>query len=203
MPLLIVYLNFRYDSDEFWECAVRYYTGPENHQACSCKMGPSNDPMAVVNNKLQVYGIDGLRIMDASVMPILVSGNTATTTVLIAERGVEFIKSRWQNSQILGNRAGFGGGVAQSPPKSSALPSSGTGGVKTQQNYPHKGITNTNFHHSESFHKQHPSIPDPFKNGNNNNNYMHNEGNANAKPFPHSNYNNYDYENPEYYDFKH
>lgn len=47
-------LMYRYDSDEFWECAVKYYTGPENHQAGSCKMGPSWDRMAVVNPKLQV-----------------------------------------------------------------------------------------------------------------------------------------------------
>nr|CAH7768386.1 unnamed protein product [Callosobruchus chinensis] len=66
--------NFRYDTDNFWHCAVRYYTGPENHQACSCKMGPSSDPLAVVDNKLAIHGIDGIRIMDASAMPVLVSG---------------------------------------------------------------------------------------------------------------------------------
>ncbi|CAH1163506.1 unnamed protein product [Phaedon cochleariae] len=96
-----------YDTDDFWECAVRFYTGPENHQACSCKMGPASDPLAVVDNKLRVHGIDGLRIMDASAMPRLVSGNTHATIVLIAERGVDFIKERWLKSSNVPNR--FGG----------------------------------------------------------------------------------------------
>ncbi|XP_056648601.1 glucose dehydrogenase [FAD, quinone]-like [Diorhabda sublineata] len=87
--------KFSYDSDDFWECAVKYYTGAENHQACSCKMGPSTDPMAVIDSKLMVHGIDGIRVMDASAMPILVSGNTHATIVMMAERGVDFIKERW------------------------------------------------------------------------------------------------------------
>ncbi|XP_060536165.1 glucose dehydrogenase [FAD, quinone]-like [Cylas formicarius] len=88
-----------YDTDEFWLCAVRYYTGPENHQACSCKMGPLSDPNAVVDNKLRLHGIDNLRIMDASVMPVLVSGNTQATIIMIADRGVDFIKERWLNTK--------------------------------------------------------------------------------------------------------
>lgn len=46
--------KFKFGCDEYWECAVRRQTGPENHQAGSCRMGPSTDPMAVVNNLLQV-----------------------------------------------------------------------------------------------------------------------------------------------------
>ncbi|XP_045461236.1 glucose dehydrogenase [FAD, quinone]-like [Harmonia axyridis] len=88
----------RFDSDAFWDCAIRLYTGAENHQAGSCKMGPSSDPMAVVDSKLQVYGISGLRVMDASVMPSLVSGNTHATCVMIAERGVQFIKDKYAPS---------------------------------------------------------------------------------------------------------
>ncbi|XP_018576576.1 glucose dehydrogenase [FAD, quinone] [Anoplophora glabripennis] len=84
-----------YDSDDFWKCALRYSTGPENHQASSCRMGPSSDEYAVVDNQLRVYGIDGLRIADASVMPKVVSGNTHATVVMIAERTVDFIKSTW------------------------------------------------------------------------------------------------------------
>lgn len=58
-------------------------------------MGPSDDKTAVVDNKLQVHGIEGLRVMDASVFPTVISGNTASTVVLIAERGVQFIKEKW------------------------------------------------------------------------------------------------------------
>ena len=46
--------KFKFGSDEYWECAAKRQTGPENHQAGSCKMGPSNDPLAVVNPLLQV-----------------------------------------------------------------------------------------------------------------------------------------------------
>ncbi|XP_044267345.1 glucose dehydrogenase [FAD, quinone]-like [Tribolium madens] len=87
--------NYTFDSDEFWACALRYDTGPENHQSCSCKMGPSSDPTAVVDPKLQVHGIEGLRIMDASVMPTVLSGNTHATVVMIAEKGSDYIKQKW------------------------------------------------------------------------------------------------------------
>lgn len=56
-------------SKDYWACVVRQDTGPENHQAGSCKMGPPHDPMAVVDNRLRVYGIRNLRVADASIMP--------------------------------------------------------------------------------------------------------------------------------------
>lgn len=61
--------QFPFLSKEYWACAVRQDTGPENHQAGSCKMGPPNDPMAVVDNKLRVYGVKNLRVADTSIMP--------------------------------------------------------------------------------------------------------------------------------------
>lgn len=60
---------FLFLSPEYWDCAIRQDTGPENHQAGSCKMGPPSDTKAVVDPELKVYGIKGLRIADASVMP--------------------------------------------------------------------------------------------------------------------------------------
>lgn len=54
---------------EYWDCQFRYDTRPENHQAGTCKMSPSSDPMAVVDPALRVHGIDGLRVADASIMP--------------------------------------------------------------------------------------------------------------------------------------
>lgn len=56
-------------SNDYWSCAVRQDTGPENHQAGSCKMGPSSDPMAVVDPQLRVHGVRGLRVADTSIMP--------------------------------------------------------------------------------------------------------------------------------------
>jgi choline dehydrogenase len=49
-------------------------------------MGLIDDDYAVVNNKLKVFGIDGLRIADASIMPIIISGNTAAPSMMIGEK---------------------------------------------------------------------------------------------------------------------
>jgi len=53
----------------YWDCKFQYDTRPENHQAGTCKMGPSLDPMAVVSPDLKVHGVEGLRVADASIMP--------------------------------------------------------------------------------------------------------------------------------------
>jgi choline dehydrogenase len=60
----------------------------EYHPACTCRIGSAAD--GVVDPQLRVHGIDGLRVIDASVMPSVTSGNTHAPTVMIAERGAEF-----------------------------------------------------------------------------------------------------------------
>ena len=62
------------------------------HPIGTCKMGADEDPMAVVNSRLQVRGVANLRVVDASVMPSLIGGNTNAPTVMIAERAVDFIR---------------------------------------------------------------------------------------------------------------
>lgn len=84
-----------YGTDDYWKCAVRYDTRPENHQTGSCKMGPESDPMAVVDLRLRVKGVKGLRIADASVLPKVVSGNPVASYNMIGERAADFIKQDW------------------------------------------------------------------------------------------------------------
>lgn len=83
-------------SYEYWDCQFRYDTRPENHQAGTCKMGPSADPMAVVTPNLKVHGIEGLRVADASIMPKMISGNPVAAVNMIGERVADFIKDDYK-----------------------------------------------------------------------------------------------------------
>jgi choline dehydrogenase len=55
-------------------------------------MGTDNDPAAVVDSRLRVIGLRGLRVVDASVMPLITSGNTNSPTLMIAERASDMIR---------------------------------------------------------------------------------------------------------------
>ena len=64
------------------------------HPVGTAKMGVDHDPMAVVNAKLQVRGVEDLRIMDASIMPTITSGNTNTPTIMLAAKGARLLSSK-------------------------------------------------------------------------------------------------------------
>ena len=79
------------ESDEDWLDHIRQTAGTTYHPTSTCMMG--SHERAVVDAALRVHGIEGLRVVDASIMPTVVSGNTNAATIMIAEKGVEMILS--------------------------------------------------------------------------------------------------------------
>ncbi len=76
-------------TDEDWLNHVRAPAGTTFHPTSTCKMGPRST--AVVDTALRVRGVEGLRVIDASVMPTVVSGNTNATAIMIGEKGADAI----------------------------------------------------------------------------------------------------------------
>ncbi|MCU0928880.1 MAG: GMC family oxidoreductase N-terminal domain-containing protein [Burkholderiaceae bacterium] len=83
---------FPHDDDAAAEAFVRAHTDTEYHPVGTCAMGPEGDPQAVVDAWLRVRGVQGLRVVDASVMPRLVTGNTNAPTIMIAEKAARLIR---------------------------------------------------------------------------------------------------------------
>ncbi|XP_001602364.1 glucose dehydrogenase [FAD, quinone] [Nasonia vitripennis] len=94
--------DYEYDSDEYWECALRTFTFTIYHHSGTCKMAPENDPTGVVNPRLQVKGIQGLRVADASIMPMIMTGHTNVPVIMIGEKLADMVKEDWgYNTEIL------------------------------------------------------------------------------------------------------
>jgi choline dehydrogenase-like flavoprotein len=83
------------DDDEAALLATaRQHAGTIYHPVGMARMGPDGDPLAVCDEQLRVRGVPGLSVIDASVMPSITSGNTASPTVMIAEKGAQMLLDR-------------------------------------------------------------------------------------------------------------
>ncbi|CAB0043381.1 unnamed protein product [Trichogramma brassicae] len=85
----------KFSSDAYWKCFIRARTGPENHQAGTCRMGPDG----VVNHELRVHGIPNLRVADASIFPILTNANPVAPIVMVAEKASDMIYTKWMKDE--------------------------------------------------------------------------------------------------------
>lgn len=87
--------GFAWLSSDYWRCVIRHDTTEYSHQVGTCKMAPPEDDGRVVDAELRVYGVAGLRVIDASVMPLVVAGNTMATVTMIGEKGAQSILETW------------------------------------------------------------------------------------------------------------
>lgn len=81
-------------TDAQWEAFVRRFSFPMYHPAGTCRMGRADDPMAVLDPELRVRGVQGLRVADVSIMPTLISANTAAAAIMIGEKAADHVLGR-------------------------------------------------------------------------------------------------------------
>ena len=71
------------------------------HPAGTCRMGPKTDPLAVVDDQLRVHGLEGLRVIDASIMPTMLSANLNAATLMLADKASDLIRGKAPPEPIL------------------------------------------------------------------------------------------------------
>lgn len=87
--------KYKLYSKDYWYCALRYITTHDNHPVATCKMGPSPSKGDVVDANLRVHGVKGLRVADASVIPLSTSAHINSVCYMIAEKLADMLKHEY------------------------------------------------------------------------------------------------------------
>lgn len=90
--------SFKFASDDYWRCAIKHLPSMMNHEIGTVKMGPQTDAYAVVDPQLRVYGVKGLRVVDAAIMPTIPSGHANAGIYMIGEKAADMIKETWKST---------------------------------------------------------------------------------------------------------
>ncbi|XP_066581944.1 glucose dehydrogenase [FAD, quinone]-like [Prorops nasuta] len=88
-----------FDTDAYWECAIRAVSMSIGHFVGSCKMAKKEN-QGVVDDKLRVHGVNSLRVVDASIIPNIITGHTAAPVYMIAEKAADTIKRHWRANKV-------------------------------------------------------------------------------------------------------
>ncbi|XP_069690299.1 glucose dehydrogenase [FAD, quinone]-like [Periplaneta americana] len=91
--------NNEFGTIQYFKCVLGKFLSSAHHFTGTCKMGPSSDSEAVVSPELKVYGVNNLRVVDASIMPIIPSSNTNAPTIMVGEKASDMIKADWLHEQ--------------------------------------------------------------------------------------------------------
>ncbi len=81
-------------TDEEIDAFIRDHVESAYHPCGACRMGSAGDPMAVVDPETRVIGVEGLRVVDSSIMPAIPNGNLNAPTIMLAEQAADMIRGR-------------------------------------------------------------------------------------------------------------
>lgn len=91
--------SLQFQSDSYWTCVIKHMSATVYHPVGTCRMGPRKNKNSVVDPNLRVKGVHQLRVVDASIMPTITSGNTNAPTIAIAEKASDIIKNFWLTNE--------------------------------------------------------------------------------------------------------